>query len=106
MAMLPKLWTDRRRMAGTGLVIGGVLVLGLWTLLGWIVPILLLGLALVLAWRRSALGAGAIVAAAVLLFWLGLTLGWVAWGVGLVLIAGGLVLLLVRGKSAQDGQGA
>jgi hypothetical protein len=106
MGLLPRLLANRRGTAGAGLVVGGVLVLGLWTLLGWIVPLLLLGIALVLVLRRSALGAAATVVGAGLLFWFGLTLGWIAWAVGLVLIAGGLVLLLGRGKLPADGRDA
>jgi len=106
MTLLPRVWADRRRMAGAGLVVGGVLVLGLWTLLGWIVPLLLLGVALALVLWRSVLGAVATLVGAALLFWLGLTLGWLAWAVGLALIAGGLALLLARGKLADDERGA
>ena len=95
-------WTERigsrRSVAGFGLMLGGVAVLGLWAVLGWGVPVLLLGLAIVLAWKRSAVGVGAAVLGAGLLFWLGLAFGWIAWTVGLALLAAGAGLLIAGGR--------
>lgn len=96
-------WTrilgSRRTTAGVGLLAGGALVLGFWTVVGWLVPVLLLGIAIVLAWRHSALGVAAAVVGAGVLFWLGMAFGWIAWAVGLALLAAGAGLLVAgRGK--------
>ena len=96
--------SGRRRLTGAGLLLGGLMVLGLWTFLGWLVPLLLLGIALALAWNRSAIGAAAAVLGAGLLFWLGMAAGWIAWTVGIVLIGTGILLAAwpARAKISQD----
>jgi hypothetical protein len=86
-------WIGNRRITGAGLLLGGLVVLGLWTFLGGVVPILLMGIAVVLAWRRSAFGVGAAIVGAAILLWLGLTLGWIAWAVGIGLIGMGVLLV-------------
>lgn len=97
-------WVGHRRVTGAGLLAGGLIVLGLWTFLGWFVPVLLLLVAIGLAWRHSVLGVGAAVLGAGVLFWIGLTFGWVAWTVGLVLAGSGALLLVwpQAAKKLQD----
>jgi hypothetical protein len=85
---------DRDYAAGSGLILGGLLVLGLWAFLGWIVPLLLLGIAVILAWKWSGWGAAVSMAAAVSLFWLGMAIGWLAWVVGFTLIGTGMLFIL------------
>lgn len=90
-------WNNRRRVAGLALTAGGLSVLGLWKFVGVIVPVLLLGIAIVLAWRRSAAGVAAAVVGAAVLFWFGLTFSWVFLAVGGVLTVAGVTVLAVGG---------
>ena len=98
-------WVGQRRATGIGLLAGGLIVLGLWTFLGWLVPNLLLLVAIPLAWRHSIVGVSAAVMCAGVLLWIGLTFGWVAWTVGLLLTGSG-VLLLVWPQAAAKPQGS
>jgi hypothetical protein len=94
----------RQRAAGIGLLLGGLLVLGSWTFLGWAVPLFLLGLAVVLAWRRSVVGVAVSVLGAGILFGLGMTFGWIAWAVGIGLSGTGILLVAwpLRNQDLQD----
>ena len=95
---------DRRRATGLGLLLGGLLVLGLWAFLSGVVPLLLLGIAGVLAWKWSMAGAAASFVSAGALFWLGMTVGWMAWAVGIALLGTGIVLVAwpSRNRAPQD----
>jgi hypothetical protein len=97
----------RRRLTGAGLLLGGLMVLGLWAFLGWLVPLLLLGVAMVLAWNRSAVGVAASVLGAGILFWTRMAFGWIAWTVGIVLIGTGILLVAwpSRREVPQDTRG-
>ena len=94
----------RRRLTGAGLLLGGLVVLGSWTLIAGLGPLLLMCIAVVLAWNRSAVGVAASVLGAGILFGLGMAFGWIAWTVGIVLIGTGILLAAwpARAKISQD----
>ncbi len=98
------LWSNRRRTIGAVLLVSGLGVLGLWHFMGTIVPIVLLVAAVVLAWRRSAVGVAVAVVAAAVLFFFGLTLAWVFVAVGAALALGGIAVLVIGGGKQIEGK--
>lgn len=97
---------DRRRVTGIGLFLGGLLILGFWALLSWVVPLLLLALAAILAWKWNAVAAAISVLGAGSLFWLGMALAWMAWAVGIAMLGTGILMVVwPRRNPVPDGAG-
>jgi hypothetical protein len=97
MAGWKRVLSHRRLTAGALLILGGLLVVGLWTVAIWTLPGIMVVMAVALAWLRSVQGVLVALVGLALFLWLGMTLAWVVWSVGMVLVCGG-ILMLAQGR--------